>query len=343
MRVLISRTDRIGDLVLSTPVFEAVKRHLPDAAVMVMAHKGIIDVIGDNPFVDDVIPYDPSGKHKGLRGALQLAAELREKHIDVAVELFMSWYPSLALLLAGIRRRIGPGSRIYSPAVLTDVVKQNRRRSLYNEAAYNLMLLQPLGITDLDIQPHVYLSDNKDSCEKFLLHQGIKPFNYFVVHPGMGGSAKNLSMEKYRELIKALIQRYRLPVVLTGSFVDHTTVNRLTAELYGDPQVKDMCCVLSMNQLKMVLFFATAVIAPSTGPMHIAAALGRPTVALFSPIKAQSKTRWAPYLLKNVAVVEPAAACGEQESCNKKCLQYDCMETITIEEILAKVEGLRAV
>ncbi len=343
MKILISRTDRIGDLVLSTPVFEAVKKHRPDASVIVMARTGVIDVISDNPFVDEYIAYDPSGAHRGLRGLLRLAQVLREKHIDVAVELFMSFYPALAVSLAGIRRRIGPGSRVYSPAVLTDVVHQHRRKSLYNEAAYNLMLLQPLGINDLNVQPHVYLADNKDSCEKFLLHQGVKPFNYIVVHPGMGGSAKNLSVEKYRDLVKALIQRYHLPVVLTGSYVDHTTVNRLTAELAGDPLVKDMCCVLSMNQLKMVLFFAAVVIAPSTGPLHIAAALGRPTVALFSPVKAQSKNRWAPYLLNNVAVVEPPAVCTQQYSCNKKCLHYDCMEKITIEEILAKVEELRAV
>ncbi len=343
MRILIIRTDRIGDLVLSTPVFEAVKRHIPDAYTVVMARKGVIDVISDNPFIDEYINYDPEGVHKGLSGMMALSKIIRKKQVDVAVELFMSFYPALAVRLAGIKRIIGPGSRVYSNALLTDVIQQHRKESKYNEAAYNLMLLKPLGIDDMDIKPHVYLSDNQDSCEKFLLNQGAKPFNYFVVHPGMGGSAKNLSIEKYVMLIKAITEKYRLPVVITGSYIDHTAVNRITAKLHENPYVKDMCCILSIQQLKMVLFFAKAMIGPSTGPMHISAALGRPTIAVFSPIKVQSATRWSPYLLHNVAVVEPKIACKEQYDCDKKCLHYDCMDSIRIEDILDRMEGLIAV
>jgi heptosyltransferase-2 len=185
VRILVSRTDRIGDLVLSTPVFEAIKKHIPGAYTLVMARKGVIDVISDNPFVDEYITYDPAGIHKGFSGAVAPSETLRQKHIDTAVELFMSFYPALAVRLAGIQRVIGPGSRIYSYLLLTQVIKQHRKESLYNEAAYNLMLLKPLGVDDMDIKPHVYLSDNKDSCEKFLLNQGIKPFSYFVVHSSM--------------------------------------------------------------------------------------------------------------------------------------------------------------
>lgn len=88
------------------------------------------------------------------------------------------------------------------------------------------------------------------------------------------------------------------------------------------------------------MFFAKAMIGPSTGPMHISAALGRPTVALFSPVKAQSKTRWAPYLLDNVAIIEPQVECREQYTCNKTCLHYNCMDLISIDEILEKVDRL---
>jgi ADP-heptose:LPS heptosyltransferase len=338
VRILVSRTDRIGDLVLSTPVFEAIKKHIPGAYTLVMARKGVIDVISDNPFVDEYITYDPAGIHKGFSGAVALSETLRQKHIDTAVELFMSFYPALAVRLAGIQRVIGPGSRIYSYLLLTQVIKQHRKESLYNEAAYNLMLLKPLGVDDMDIKPHVYLSDNKDSCEKFLLNQGIKPFSYFVVHPGMGGSAKNLSLDKYIALIRMMVDRYKLPVVVTGSYVDNVIANRITAELHDNPSVKDMCCILSLQQLKMVLFFAKAMIGPSTGPMHLSAALGRPTVALFSPVKVQSATRWSPYLLPNVAIVEPNVECKEQYACDKTCLYYNCMDSIRVEEILEKVE-----
>ncbi|MGB9735572.1 MAG: glycosyltransferase family 9 protein [bacterium] len=343
MRVLITRTDRIGDLVLSTPVFEAIKRDMPDTHITVMARKGIIDVISNNPFIDEYIPYDPDGIHRGLAGTIALSNTIKQKHIDTAIELFMSFYPALAIKLAGIKRIIGPGSRIYSYILLTDVIKQHRKESIYNEAEYNLMLLKPLGITDFNIKPKVYLSGNEDSCEKFLINQGVKPFNYIVVHPGMGGSAKNISIEKYIMLIKRITERYQLPVVITGSFMDHTIVNKITSELYGNSYVKDMCCVLSIEQLKMVLFFARLMIGPSTGPMHISAALGRPTIAIFSPIKVQSRTRWSPYLLDNVEIIEPEVECKQQYTCNKKCLHYDCMNSISIEKILEKVDKFLAV
>ncbi len=343
MRVLVSRTDRIGDLVLSTPVFEAIKRSLPGTYILVMARKGTIDVISDNPSVDEYIAFDPDGEHRGMAGALKLARVLQRKRIDVAVELFMSFYPALAVKLARIRRTIGPGSRTYSGLLLTDVVRQRRKESRYNEAAYNLMLLRPLGIEEMDIRPRLYLSDNKDSCERLLLNQGIKPFNYFVVHPGMGGSAKNLSAEQYTVLIRKLSDRYRLPIIITGSYVDNAVTNKIMRELAGNPDVRDMCCVLSLQQLKAVLFFSKAVIAPSTGPMHVAAAFGRPTVAIFSPIRAQSRTRWAPYLNNNTVVIEPKMGCKEQYSCNKNCLHYDCMNSIVMDDVLSKLEEVIAV
>ncbi len=343
MRILVSRTDRIGDLVLSTPVFEAIKKHIPDAYTIVMARKGVIDVISNNPFVDEYITYDPESTHHGFKGAVALSKAIRRKRIDVAVELFMSFYPALAVRLAGIKRIIGPGSRIYSYVLLNHVIQQHRKQSLYNEAAYNLMLLKPLGIDDMNIKPHVYLSDNKDSCEKFLLNQGIKPFHYFSVHPGMGGSARNWSSDKYAMLINAMSSRYKLPVILTGSTVDNTLINEIIAKLADTMYVKNMCCILSIQQLKTVLFFSKAMIGPSTGPMHISAALGRPTVAIFSPVKAQSKTRWSPYLIDNLAIVEPDVLCDRHYSCDKKCLHYNCMDAIKVEDVLMQMEGLIAV
>lgn len=338
MRILICRTDRIGDLVLSTPVFEAIKRFIPDAYTIVMARKGIIDVISNNPFIDEYISYDPNGVHKGLKGIFALSDEIKQKHIDIAIELFMSFYPALAIKLAGIKQIIGPGSRIYSYILLTDVIKQHRKESKYNEAEYNLMLLKVLGINNINIKPRVFLLDNADNCEKFLTNQGIKLFNYITIHPGMGGSAKNISAQKYVSLIKVITERYKLPVVITGSFTDHTIVNKITSELYGNPYVKDMCCILSIEQLKMVLFFSKLMIGPSTGPMHIAAALGKPTIAIFSPLKAQSKIRWSPYMLDNVTIIEPNVDCKHKYTCNKSCFHYDCMDLINIEEILEKVD-----
>lgn len=343
MRILVSRTDRIGDLVLSTPVFEAIKKHLPDARTVVMARKETIDVISNNPFVDEYIPYDPAGEHRGWKGTMLLSKTLRDRHLDAAIELFMSFYPALAIRRAGIKRIIGPGSRVYSYFLLTDVLRQHRKESRYNEAAYNLLLLEPLGISDRDIKPRVYLSDNRDSCEKFLLNQGIKPFHYFAVHPGMGGSAKNWSSDKYVFLISTLAEKYRLPIVLTGGNVDSPFLNEITGKLRDTASVKNMCCILSLQQLKTVLFFSKAVIGPSTGPVHIAAALGRPTVAIFSPVKAQSKTRWAPYLADNVAIAEPDVRCDRQYSCDKKCLHYNCMDAIMVEDVIKRMEGLIAV
>ncbi len=340
MKILVTRTDRIGDLVLSTPVFEAIKKHRPNDHLILMAQKGIIDVADNNPFIDEYIAYEPYNSHKGIKGILRLSDIIRRKRIDIAVELFMSFYPALAIMLADIKMRVGPGSRVYSYIFLNHVMKQNRRQSLYNEAAYNLMLLKPLGINELNIKPHVYLSNAKDSCEGFLLNYGIKPFNYFVVHPGMGGSALNWPADNYVSLIKTIVDRYKLPVIVTGTYNDDPFVRGIIAKLSGNIYVKNMCCILSIKQLKTVLFFARGVIAPSTGPMHIAAALGKPTIALFSPIKAQSGTRWSPYLIDNVAIVEPDVKCMERYNCNRKCLHYNCMNMIKVKEVMKKMEAL---
>ncbi len=339
IKILITRTDRIGDLVLSTPVFEALKKHIPQSYIIVMAKKDVINILNGNPFIDEMIMYDPSGVHKGLKGALELADTLREKRIDIAVELFMSFYPALAISLAGIKMRIGPGSRIYSSILLTHVIKQERKQSKYNEALYNLMLLKPLGIEDINIKPRIYLSDNKDSCEKFLLNNGLKPFGYVVVHPGMGGSAKNWSAVNYASLIGAITRHLKLPVLITGSNADLSIVKTIMGLLKPDQYIKNMCCVLSLEQLKTIMFFSKAVVGPSTGPMHIAAALYKPTIALFSPLKAQSKVRWAPYLLDNVSILSPNVVC-DKNHCYNKCIHYDCMNIIKVQDVIKYLEGV---
>ena len=145
MKILIIRTDRIGDLIASTPVFESIKKAYPDSYLAAMVSPYTKELLKNNPFVDEVIVYDGEGQHKNFKGLLKLAKTLKEKRFDVAMTLFSNFRLGLLVYMAGIPERIAPATKIaqifYNRRVL-----QRRSQSLKHEADYNLDLLKLLGI-----------------------------------------------------------------------------------------------------------------------------------------------------------------------------------------------------
>ena len=143
-RILVSRTDRIGDLVLSTPVFRAIKTKYPNGHLAVMVFKETASLVSGNPYVDQVIVYDKKGIHASWWKTFLFGLGLRKEHFDLAIHLhptnrvhFISW-------LAGIPIRIGYQSKNHS--FLTHAIEEKKWQGKYHEAEYNFDLLAPLGI-----------------------------------------------------------------------------------------------------------------------------------------------------------------------------------------------------
>lgn len=283
MKILLIRLDKIGDLVSTMPVDQ-----IPDLAehqVSWVISEGL-GFIADNAIPKRNFFEIPTNTPQLAKQ--KLSEIIDEQRPDLAVIFYAPWWASYVLWKKNIKKRFGRLSWWHSWIFLTDGLRQKRSLAEKHEADYNLELLdsaigaknQTTPILKLGAKPlrHLY--------EKF----GLRSKEYFVVHPGMAGSALNLPTSRYLELIEKL--KAKSEVVITGTKADDRYILPIAEHFKTSNEVQNLQGLLSQNELLFILQNAKAVVAPSTGVAHLAASLGTPTVGLYSPIKSQHPRRW---------------------------------------------------
>jgi ADP-heptose:LPS heptosyltransferase len=296
-----------------------------------------------------MIIFDPEGRHAGIRGFFRLFRAIRRRHFRIAVVLQTNWKIAAALFFAGVRYRVGPLSKLHSFLFYNRGIRQHRSQVEMHETDYNLQLLRRLGIRvgTRNVQTQIHVSDEaREWARNWLIAQGWQsPAPLVVVHPGMGGSALNWPDTHYQELIRALVREGRQVLVTAGPTEGQILDQMKTAlgplrervMFYGGKEVG------AVDQLAGVLSQASLVIAPSTGPLHLAVALGKPVVTFYPPIRVQSALRWGPYVSDDskVSVLVPENYCGEDFKCRGNlCHYYPCMKSLTVTQALGKANQL---
>ncbi|MBU2514056.1 glycosyltransferase family 9 protein [bacterium] len=340
-RILVSRTDRIGDFILTLPVFETLKKEL-DLFLTVLCNKSAVPLLENNPFVDDVITISQN------EDPTSTITTINAQNFDTL--LVMVNDPLIIKLLPSVQRipvRIGP---LNKPSVLfrySHPVIQKRSRSIMNEAEYNLELLQIFGITQLSaIKPRLYLSNEEIQAfqSKF---QDLFPFEsneipIIVLHPGMGGSALNLKFDLYRKILFELLKKNYF-VALTGSDNKEYSENKRliqAQDMAVKSKVANVAGRFTLRELSILISLARLYIGPSTGPTHLANAVQTPLITFYPPIQVQSATRWQPYLAKS-SVLTPQVSCNQKYRCiGEKCSSYYCMDSIGINDVLSSLKEL---
>lgn len=332
-RFLVVRTDRIGDVVLSTPVPEAIKRKYPNSQVSMLVSPYTRDIFNHNPWVDEVI----TDNRNGFRGFLKLVKSLRNKKFEVAVLLHPTIRLAFLLFLSGVKVRIGTGYRVYG-FLFNHKIYLHRKTIDKHELEYNLNMLAPLGIFKEKMMPRVYLSPEEERYSKRIfkdlniMEEDIK----IVIHPGSGHSSLNYPLEKFALLADKLIEGFSAKVILTGSQNELKLSEKMRAWMRNQPI--DLTGQTNLRGLSSLLKGADLLISNSTGPMHIASALGTPVVALFSPLFVASPKRWGPYGEGHEIILPPVGTCHKCKP--SKCTHFNCMEKIDPEEIISRVKRI---
>ena len=334
-RILVIRTDRIGDLVLSTPVPEAIKSHYPESRISMMTSPYAADVVKGNPHIDEVLVDDAGDKNKGIKGFLMLLKKIRQEKFDVAILLKPTLRLAVLLFLAGVKHRIGTGFRLYQ-IFFNQKVYMHRKVNLKHEAEYNLEMLRPLGVTPHKITPEVCLNpSDKDFAREILSEFKITPEDTVVaIHPGSGNSSPNLPAKRFAEVADGLIEKMNAKIVFTGSDKEKNLVGFIKSKMRYHPV--DLTGRTTIRQLAAVLQKCDVLVSNSTGPMHLAAAAGTPIVAIFSPIFSAGPIRWGPYGEGHQVILPPVPVCLECKP--KSCPHYDCMDKIKADQIISRVE-----
>lgn len=285
-RILIVRTDRLGDVMLTTPISSALKAAYPGCHITWLVRPYAAPLLAGNPDIDEVITDSGSSM-------ADLVARLKEGKFDTAIVAYPRFRTVWAVWRAGIVRRIGPASKFYT-ALLTDRVWQHRSTGEKHEADYNLLLLETLGLPFKRYPSRFELTaDERDRARKFLESNRItfkKPL--IVIHPGSGGSSARWPLSSFMELGDRL-QEAGYDVVVTGGpgedyqYIMIDNMRRIPVFVAAGS--------VSVRELAAIFSCASLLVTNSTGPLHIATALDVPTVSIFSPIPTCHPQRWGPY------------------------------------------------
>jgi ADP-heptose:LPS heptosyltransferase len=285
-RILIVRTDRLGDVLLTTPVSRLLREKFPAAHIAWLVQPYTAPLLENNPDVDEII-VDQGGS------ADALAARLREGQFDTAIVAFPRWRTVRAVWRAGIPVRIGPASKIYS-LLLNRRVWQHRSEGKRHEADYNLELLAPLGIPFQRVTTRFVLTPEEKTEGRGILESYRISFKRPIVclHPGSGGSSARWPLNHFMELGDRL-QEAGCDVVVTGGPGEtHQTI--MIDQMKRVP-VFIAAGSISTRQFASILSHVDLMVSNSTGPLHMAVALGTPTVSVYSPIPTCHPRRWGPY------------------------------------------------
>ncbi len=299
-----------------------------------LARRYVGPILRDNPLVDDVLWYDSLAG--SVRPAGDIILDLRARHFDAAVAVHPT--PRIAWILAraGIPVRVGTGYRWYSP-LFTRRVFDHRKTGERHELEYNLRLLAPLGIGPEPRRASYEFGITPTAQARASIACILRSFGapagaeVVVLHPGSGGSARDWPAGNFRRLGLNLSELKNVAVVVTGTPAEERVLRQVLHD--ARPPFISLAGILQMDQLTALLAQAALVVSNSTGPLHLAAALGTPVIGLYPPVAGMNPRRWGP-VGEHAAVLTgegPAdcTRCGNGRPCI-------CMESIGVERVTAE-------
>lgn len=313
-RVLIVRTDRIGDVVLSTPAIQALREAWPDSYIAAMVSPQARDIVEGNPYLDETIVFDKN-KFRGLAGAIGFSRKLRKGRFDVALVLHPLRRVHIILWLAGIKKRIGFDRK--SGFLLTDRIPHTKQLGEKHEIDYNLDVLRAAGIEPGKKELFVPVKpDDKLKMRRILRENGIfENDDYVVIHPAASCPSKRWPAERFAQAADDIIEKFRKKVVVVAGAAD-SRFGQAVREAMTNGAL-DLSGDLSVGELAALLAGAKLLISNDSGPVHIAAALGVPVVAIFGRNQpGLSFKRWGP-AGKNDIILHKDVGC-------LSCLAHEC-------------------
>lgn len=336
-RILVSRTDKIGDLLLSLPVFESFRASFPKAEITALVSDYAADVVRGHPAVDRVETVE------GRQDFLPLAHRIREMKPDAFVALYPRPALALAAAWAGVPIRVGTAYRWYS-LLYNRRVRIHRSACDRHEAEYNLDLARALGATRIVTTLRFPLArEHRDYAIRFLHRHRVAPRERLVaVHPGHRGSALNWSVRRYAEFVRQLTFLRGVRVLLTGGRDEAPLLRELLDRMAPWPRGREpiaMAGECGLKELAALYERCAVFLSGSTGTLHLAAAVGTPVVALYCPIPTATPVRWGPWTRgRRVVLLPEGLACP---ACRVgKCRTHDPMDAIPLATVLAAVKKL---
>ena len=334
-RILISRTDAIGDVVLTFPSAGLLKKQFPECRIIFFGRTYTQPVIAACEHVDEFINYDDFTNMKESERTLFL----KQANADAIIHVFPRHDIAAASKAAGIDLRIGTTNRLYHWWTCNRMIASGRKNSDLHEAQLNAKLLKPFGIPQpirlSDLKKNFGLKKIKLLPEEFKRNLSTDKFN-LILHPKSNISAREWSLERYLQLI-LILSPEKFNIIITGSDKEKTALQDWLPTL--PPHVHNLTGKLTLDELIAFIAHSDGLVAASTGPLHLAGALGKHTFGIYPPIRPMHPGRWAP-LGDHAGFAVIDKSCSE---CRNDAMRCHCMNEITALQVADRILNWRKI
>lgn len=334
-RILIVRTDRVGDVVMITPMIREIRKTFPDSFIATLTQPNTLAVLENNPYIDKMITDDL--KKESYRKIIQ---EIKNCRFTDGLLVLPTERAAYQMLRAGIRNRIGVGRKLYEIITFMKSVSRNNYVPLRHEADYCMDLARKIGVKTDNIQPEIFLTEDETNwTENFYRKIGISENSFkIILHTGSKNSAPNWSEEKYLELLKKIVNKFP-----DEDYVIMLTALEMTDDFkekvinIGDKRITDISKkITNLRDLIKVISGIDLMLCSSTGPIHLADALDIKCIGLHCYRNVSSAKHWGVINKKSVNLEVSREYCDSHCSSDRNICNFE--NGISAEEVIKYIE-----
>lgn len=325
-RMLIIRTDGIGDLLNATPAIALLRQNYPSAEITVLARPLNAPIVVGNPDVDRVLVFDRMGEHRQLSKQLQFYRTLRREKFDLVVAMQTATLPHLIAFLTGARYRLGRNQKGFR-STLTHAWRGKYQKGETHEVDRNLELVR-LICQGEDTRQLVLnlLPDEIANAKTLLASWELVDVPFLVgIHPGGSSFDKRWPEVHYAELADRLVRHANAKILLLRGPDEAELTQNIQDAMQSDAVVY---APQTIRELGAILSHCDLFVCNDSGPMHLAAALNVQTVAIFGPT---DHVAWHP-MSENASIVRRDMPCWPC-SAHKCKIGWECTKKLPVEMV----------
>lgn len=344
-RALVIKLRHHGDVLLTSPVFSALKNHAPHVEIDALVYHATQEMLSGHPAIREVYTIDREWKKRGLRHQFfqerRLWRELRARRYDLIVHLTEhargAWLTRLLRPRYSVAHEFSHKRGFWWRSTFTHLYKLPATPR--HTVEQHLDALRRIGVWPGEDERRLTLAPGADAenvIAKLLEAYELPASSFVLVHPTSRWLFKCWKPERYVELIDMLQTRGQTVILTAGpSEPEHQFVSRITTHL--QKPVIDLSGQLSLKQLAALIAKAKVFIGVDSVPMHIAAAMQTPVVVLFGP---SNEKLWGPWQVRHRVVAQDATCrpCGLDGCGGSK--RSECLESIDVVRVLEAVHAI---
>ncbi|HEY3176386.1 MAG TPA: lipopolysaccharide heptosyltransferase II [Candidatus Polarisedimenticolia bacterium] len=344
-RIMVRANNWIGDVVMISPSLKALRETYPQARIEVVARPHVAGCFRDHPWVDEVVLHEPRGRHRGALGFRRLTLELRRRRYDLAVLFQKAFGAALMAWMAKVPRRVGFDTDMRA-ALLTHAVPETGEERALHHVDYFMRVARAAGCRMDDLPRRVYFHLDDESrafADRFLSAAGAGRFPLLAAFAtGASKGPRAWHADRFAVLARDLARERGAGILVVGGPGDRAESSKVLDAAAGSGI--DAVGGTTVRQMGALIERCSVFVGNDSGPMHVAAALDVPVLAIFGP---GSPAKTAPYMPPDrfVALTRGFHCSPCRQDFFRECdpapsMKPMCLETVTVRQAAVGLNAL---